>query len=1090
MTLRLFTSNRLEILANTLAEVLKEPLKSVLDEEIIVVQSKGMERWVSMQLARGHGICANYRFPFPNNFIHEVFQKVISKLPERSDFDPKIMTWKILKLLPSCFKKPGFESLSSYLRNTQTDLKGFQLSKRIADTFDQYLLFRPEMMFKWEGGEENHWQAVLWRELIKETETIHRAAVGKDFFKAIEESSTTIDGLPERISVFGISALPRFHMQIFKAISQFIQINLFLMNPCKEYWGDILSDWAMKKTMGRKDKTGLTFEELHLEKGNSLLASMGTLAKDFFDLVNEYSLEEFPLFDNSHENNLLSLIQSDILNLRDRHNGLNTKEMIVHTDHSIQIHSCHSPMREIEILYDHLLDMFENDPYLLPKDILVMMPDIETYAPYIQAVFDTPEDPSRKIPFSISDRSIRKESKIINTFLAMLDLLGSRFAASQVFAILESPAIHRKFDIMEADLTLIRKWLTDTRIRWGIDKDDRSQRGLPALEENTWKAGLERLILGYALPGQDENMFRGILPYDHIEGSDASVLGSLLDFTEKLFTYVTALYPPRTLNQWSKTFIKLLDTFFMPDEDTEREMQVIRRTLNELGDMQEIADFNEKIDINVITWHLKNFLETEGFGSGFITGGVTFCAMLPMRSIPFQVICCVGMNDDSYPRQSKPLSFDLIAQYPQPGDRSRRNDDRYLFLETLLSARKILYISYVGQNIQDNSIIPPSVVVSELMDYIEQGFAISGERIHDHIVTKHRLQAFSPEYFKKGEKLFSYSDENCHTGQYILKARKTPILFISKGLSIPEEEWKTVDLNDLSSFFSNPSRFLLKKRLGIHLEEQSLILEDREAFDVKALEKYLLNKELLERKLEGANLKDSIPIVRAHGQLPHGTPGECIYENLCNGIDNFVKKNTPYMQETTLEPLDVDLNIAGFRLTGRINTIYQARLIQYRYARVKARDRLRVWIHHLTLNCLMADTYPRTSMLAGLDPNKRPDSVWAAWEFSPVENSRDILEHLLRKYWEGLMKPLHFFSDTSWNYANTLLAKNKSERDALNTARRIWEKTDYNPGECNDPYYEFCFGNADPLDSEFRGLAEEIFRPFFDHQIAITNDNT
>jgi len=422
MTLRLFTSNRLEILANTLAEVLKEPLKSVLDEEIIVVQSKGMERWVSMQLARGHGICANYRFPFPNNFIHEVFQKVISKLPERSDFDPKIMTWKILKLLPSCFKKPGFESLSSYLRNTQTDLKGFQLSKRIADTFDQYLLFRPEMMFKWEGGEENHWQAVLWRELIKETETIHRAAVGKDFFKAIEESSTTIDGLPERISVFGISALPRFHMQIFKAISQFIQINLFLMNPCKEYWGDILSDWAMKKTMGRKDKTGLTFEELHLEKGNSLLASMGTLAKDFFDLVNEYSLEEFPLFDNSHENNLLSLIQSDILNLRDRHNGLNTKEMIVHTDHSIQIHSCHSPMREIEILYDHLLDMFENDPYLLPKDILVMMPDIETYAPYIQAVFDTPEDPSRKIPFSISDRSIRKESKIINTFLAMLDL--------------------------------------------------------------------------------------------------------------------------------------------------------------------------------------------------------------------------------------------------------------------------------------------------------------------------------------------------------------------------------------------------------------------------------------------------------------------------------------------------------------------------------------------------------------------------------------------------------------------------------------------------------------------------------------------
>ena len=1085
MTLRLFTSNRLEILADTLAEVLRKPLASVLDEEIIVVQSKGMERWVSMQLSQRHGICANYRFPFPNAFVHEVFQKVIPDLPERSDFDPKTMTWRIMKLLPSCIRKPGFESLRAYLGDTQRNLKRFQLSERIADTFDQYLLFRPEMIFRWEGGEENHWQAVLWRELIKETVTMHRAALGKAFCKATEEFPTTIHSLPKRIFVFGISALPRFHIQMLEAISRFSQINLFLMNPCKEYWGDILSDWEMKKTIATKGKSDLAFEELHLEKGNSLLASMGVLGKDFFDLVNECDCEEFPSFKNSGENNLLSWIQSDILNLRDRHQGLDAKEMIALNDNSIQVHSCHSPMREIEVLHDRLLDMFEKDSDLLPKDILVMTPDIETYAPYIQAVFDTPADASRKIPFSISDRSIKRESEIINTFLAILDLLGGRFTASQVFAILESTAVHRKFDIMEADLTLVRKWLTDTRIRWGINREDRSQLGLPALAENTWKAGLERLILGYALPGQDENMFNGILPYDHIEGINASVLGRLLDLTEQLFTHVTSLGQPRTLNQWSKTLTELLEKFFMPDEDTEREMQVIRRTFNDLGNIQKIAIFDEEIDINVIKWHLRNFLETEGFGFGFITGGVTFCAMLPMRSIPFKVICCVGMNGDAYPRQAKPLGFDLIAKHPKPGDRSRRNDDRYLFLEAILSARKILYTSFIGQNIQDNSIIPPSVVVSELIDYIEQGFTISEKTILDHIFTKHRLQAFSPEYFKEGEKLFSYSEENCQAAQCILEAREAPISFISRGLSNPEEEWKTVDLNDLSTFFANPSRFLLNKRLGIHLEEMALILEDREAFDVKALEKYLLNKKLLEKKLEGENLKDFFPTVHASGQLPHGTLGECIFEELSQGVESFVEKSKPYIQETILEPLEVDLYISGFRLTGRINPIYPERLLQYRYARVKTKDRLKVWIHHLALNSFMADTYPRTSMLAGLEPDKRRESVWAAWEYSSVENSKEILESLLKEYWAGLMKPLHFFPDTSWTYVHTLLEKNKSEEDALNSARRIWEKTDYSRGECEDPYYQLCFGNIDPLDSEFRRIAEEIFRPFLEHQIAI-----
>ncbi|MBW2330485.1 MAG: exodeoxyribonuclease V subunit gamma [Deltaproteobacteria bacterium] len=1066
---RLFTSNRLEILAEALSEVLRTPLASPLDEEIIVIQSKGMERWVSTELARHHGICANIRFPFPNAFVYEVFGKVIQDLPERSPFDPKIMTWKIMGLLPSCVRLPGFDSLGGYLGDAVGHLKLFQVSERIADTFDQYLLFRPETILGWERNKEDHWQAVLWRELVKEDEKGHRAGLGKAFLEAVEKSSTEIKGLPERISVFGISALPRFHMQIFAALSRFTQVNLFLMNPCREYWGDIVSDREMKRTLDRERTQDVTPEELHLEKGNSLLASMGALGRDFFDLVNEFNSEEISSFQEPGEDNLLLCIQSDILNLRDRDQGSDGKKLVAQDDTSIRIHSCHSPMREIEVLHDRLLEMFEKDPSLLPRDVLVMTPDIETYCPYVQAVFDVPANDPRRIPFSIADRSVRKESQIIGTFLSILDLCGSRFGAPQVLAILESRAVQRKFGLSEADFELIRKWVNDTRIRWGIDEKSRSELDLPPFPENTWKAGLERLLLGYAMPGHDENMFGGVLPYDHVEGSEASVLGKFLEFADRLFADVTSLDQPRTLNEWSKTLTELLEGLFLADEDTESETLLIRRTLEDLGDTKEISGFDEEIDIRVIKSHLGSYLEKEGFGFGFIAGGVTFCAMLPMRSIPFKVICLVGMNGDAYPRQSKPLGFDLMAKNPKPGDRSRRHDDRYLFLEAILSAREKLYISYVGQSIQDNTLIPPSVLVSELMDYTEEGFKIEGEKILDHIITKHRLQAFSPKYFKKNKKLFTYSEANCQAAECILKTRQAPVPFISKGLSDPEQEWKTVDLDRLCSFFGNPAKFLLNRRLGIYLEERASILEERETFDVKGLEKYLLEQTLVERKFLGRELEDFLPVAKASGGLPHGTIGECIYDSLSHGVKRFVEMTEPNMQGTKLEPLEIDLSISRFRVTGRIDAIYPERLIQYRYANVKPKDRLKVWIHHLALNCLKVDDYPRTSMLVGLRPTG-PEPVWIAWEYSPVEDSEEILGKLLEKYWEGLIRPVHFFPKSSWEYAQMVLERNKSEEEALLKARTTWAGSDYHRGECEDAYYQLCFGNTDPLDSEFQQI--------------------
>lgn len=1080
--LRIFTGNKLEILIKNLAETLLTPLKSPFTKEIIVVQSRGMEKWVRMELAGYHGICANCAFPFPNAFVNDVFRKVLPDIPESSPFNPKIMTWKIMKLLPSCIMRPGFENLRTYLEDAKGDLKRYQLSERIADTFDQYLLFRPQWIFQWEQGREDHWQAVLWRELSKGNKQMHRAAMAKEFLKTLGESSTLMQALPERVSIFGISALPRFHMQILAALAGHTQMNLFLMNPCKEYWSDIVSDWELERTT-RMPGQNYSPEELHLEKGNSLLGSMGTLGRDFFDLLTEFDSEEHTSFEDYKGNSLLSFIQSDILNLRDTQKRSGEKRAVESKDRSVRIHSCHSPMREIEVLHDQLLHMFEQDRDLTPGDILVMTPDIETYSPYIHAVFDAHSNNGTWIPFSVADRSIRMESRVIDVLPAILDLKANRFSVSQVMAILESGGVRLKFAFSETDLALISKWLKEVRIRWGINGQDRVEMGFPDFSENTWEAGLSRLLLGYAMPGQEMKTFGGILPYDQMEGNDVEVLGRLYEFTEKLFTTAACLDRPRTPKAWSEFLAALLEDFFLPEEDTEREIQVLRDILVDLEERAEAAVFDEEIDLNVIKRHLAHCLEHEGTASGFITGGVTFCAMLPMRSIPFKVICLVGMDNNAYPRQPKSPGFDLMAKHPKPGDRSRRVDDRYLFLETILSAREYIYISYVGQSIQDNSMIPPSVLVSELMDYIEQGFYLSGADIRAHIRSKHRLQAYSPEYFKKDGDLFSYSKENFLTAQAVLSDRRPAAPFISKGLSRPsEEEWSSIDINDLCRFFSKPAKFLLNRRLGIYMEKDTSILDDVEPFDIKALERYTLNKDLLEMRLAGLNLRDLLPLMRSAGRLPHGSVGQCMFEETAQGVEAFAQKIEDYTEKTLLDPLEMDLSISDFRLTGRIHAVYPERRITYRYAQIRPEDRLEAWIYHLALNLPGADDYPKTSILIGQAPKNRK-LIWSAWEFSPVEDGGKILKVLIDHYRAGLIKPLPFFPRSSWEYAVLLLGKGRSQKDALDSAGNIWTGNEISSGECADRYHQICFGDAaDPLDSEFQRIAEEVFGPLLDHQ--------
>jgi exodeoxyribonuclease V gamma subunit len=1132
MPFTLITSNRLEILAEKLAEILSQPLSSPLQPEIIVVQSKGMERWLSLQLAEKLGVCANVRFPFPNHFLAEIGERIgVAALNGDSDpYSKEILTWRIMRILPQCLEQPEFAAPQRYLvhqsgsaqpKNGTSDLKRIQLSSRIADLFDQYLVFRPDMISNWERGSDGNsnderWQAELWRRLTAECEQPHRAEIGKQIIATLKQSSPGEFDLPQRVSVFGVSTLPPFHLAVLDALAAHSEVNLFLMNPCKEYWGEIRSrreiGRAQRRSLSTRSESSqlaLNFAAKYFEDGNRLLASMGEQGRDFFDLI----LENFDaeIIDESFDpsaDSCLTALQRDILNLEEPDTPLNPPSRGDLKDRSVQIHSCHSERREIEVLLDHLLALFESHPDLQPRDVVVMAPDIEKYSPFIQSVFDLPEDDPRRLPYSISDRSFSAEGEMVSMFLTLLGLSKSRLTANEVLNILGMSIVSQRYGLSEDELQLIQHWVRKTRIRWGADADYRKKLGLPGFQQNTWRAGLERLLLGYALPGEQRILYGdGIVPYDDIEGDQADVLGKLLEFTNHLFHLVAQLERPRPLHDWQEFLLWVLDTFFDArgkrrapqrcvalSSDAQRTLYLIRRVVLSLKELQLDAQFEEEIDIRAILYYINSQFRERGYGFGYLGGGVTFCSMLPMRSIPFKVVCLIGMNSDAYPRSSPQLGFDLMQRAPRKGDRSRRADDRYLFLESLLSARAVFYVSYIGQSIKDNSEIPPSVVVVELLDYLAHRFGLSEKECRQRFVTSHPLQGFSRKYFlgENGGGLFTYSQENLAIARSFLKERiagppagGVGKPFIAAPLPQPEEELRTVSVADLYRFFRHPVRYLFNKRLGIFVSDEAALLEDDEPFKLEDLERYDVAQRLKRALLEKLDRRQFKEIEERLGALPHGILGDHQYISLEEKVDEFVQRTSRFVKTVAPRPLAVDLPIGDFHLTGRLELLTEQGIVLYEYASADAKRALRVWIEHLVHNAIDSD-FAKESFLFAVNTSTKGE--WVGCRFRPLSNSREILHQLLNVYWRGLTEPLRFFPRSSWKFVSLIRQPEKKKsaeqnrKEALQTAKKN-EWDDYRFPEKKDPYWQICFGREDDaLTEDFCQLAEEILGPLFEHR--------
>ena len=1034
--LRVYHSNRLDVLEALMEFIVeRERLDDPFEPEMILVQSTGMAQWLQMTLSQKFGIAANIDFPLPASFIWDMFVRVLPEIPKESAFNKRSMSWKLMTLLPQLLEREDFTLLRHYLTDDSDKRKLFQLSSKAADLFDQYLVYRPDWLAQWEAGhlveglgEAQAWQAPLWKALVEYTHELgqprwHRANLYQRFIETLESATTCPSGLPSRVFICGISALPPVYLQALQALGKHIEIHLLFTNPCRYYWGDIKDPAYLAKLLTRQRRHSFEDRELPLfrdsenagqlfnsdgeqDVGNPLLASWGKLGRDYIFLLSDLeNSQELDAFVDVTPDNLLHNIQSDILELENHAvAGVNLEEFsrsdnkrpLDPQDSSVTFHVCHSPQREVEVLHDRLLAMLEEDPTLTPRDIIVMVADIDSYSPFIQAVFGSaPAD--RYLPYAISDRRARQSHPVLEAFISLLSLPDSRFVSEDVLALLDVPVLAARFDITEEGLRYLRQWVNESGIRWGIDDDNVRELELPATGQHTWRFGLTRMLLGYAMESA-QGEWQSVLPYDESSGLIAELVGHLASLLMQLNIWRRGLAQERPLEEWLPVCRDMLNAFFLPDAETEAAMTLIEQQWQAIIAEGLGAQYGEAVPLSLLRDELAQRLDQERISQRFLAGPVNICTLMPMRSIPFKVVCLLGMNDGVYPRQLAPLGFDLMSQKPKRGDRSRRDDDRYLFLEALISAQQKLYISYIGRSIQDNSERFPSVLVQELIDYIGQSHYLPGDetlncdeseaRVKAHLTCLHTRMPFDPQNYQPGN-LQSYAREWLPAASQAGKAHSEfvqPLPF-----TLPE----TVPLETLQRFWAHPVRAFFQMRLQVNFRTEDSEIPDTEPFILEGLSRYQINQQLLNALVEQDDAERLFRRFRAAGDLPYGAFGEIFWETQCQEMQQLADRVIACRQPG--QSLEIDLTCNGVQITGWLPQVQPDGLLRWRPSLLSVAQGMQLWLEHLVYCASGGNGESRLFL--------RKDGEW---RFPPLaaEQALHYLSQLIEGYREGMSAPL------------------------------------------------------------------------------------
>jgi exodeoxyribonuclease V gamma subunit len=1126
-------SNQLETLRDVVEHWLHEHPLAPLENEVFLVQSNGMGQWLKQSLAQNSslGIAAGISVQLPSLFIWSVYRAILGQqIPKQQLFAKAPLTWRLYRLLPVLVSQPEFETLATFLAEDTSRRKRYQLAEQLADLFDQYQVYRSDWIADWAEGHDflrsahgepltlagqHRWQAALWRAVMADlheadTAFASRALVHDRFMHDIDRIDTRPEGLPRRVILFGLSSLPQQSLEVMAKLGKFCQIVLFVPNPCRHYWADIIEDKELLKAERRRQPfksgmtTALTDDELHLH-ANPLLAAWGKQGRDYIRLLDHF--DETQTYENWHwpdnkidlfndygepgQRSLLNHLQQSILDLEPIPGA---PVQINAADDSLVFHIAHSPQREVEILHDQLLARFnaagQNGTPLFPRDIIVMVPDINNYAPHILAVFgQVKPDDSRYIPFSLADQQQRGLNPLLVAVEALLKLPESRFTVSEFLALLEVPAFRQRFAIDESAVPKLHQWIEESGIRWGLNAQQRKQTvAMPDhLDANTWQFGLQRMLLGYAVGAGEA--FNGIEPYEEIGGLDAQWLGSLSICLETLEKYTRLLRHEHTVEAWQQILSSLLDDFFSAANERDRKiLETLSRALTDWGQICEQAGLtsNDTLPLVVVREAWLTEVDEPSLHRRFLSGRVNFCTLMPMRAIPFRLICLLGMNDGDYPRTQHGHSFDLMSQRGQyrPGDRSRRQDDQYLFLEALLSARDQLYISWVGRSIRDNSERPPSVLVSQLRDVLAQGWKLTEKDrpLLEVLTVEHPLQPFSLEYVAKNRdpRLFTYAQEWYEQTQDKLTLTSN---------KVADEKTFTLNLESLARFMKAPVRAFCLHTLKFGFDEETVTSEDNEPFGFNNLESYLLANELLST-LQSEKPADPERFFETQrrtmtqkGRLPYSGFARPAFNTLAEPVKQTWRQYQSVLPDWLVEmaPQSVEFHFeldCGITITlqGDLDHLRQSSkgssvsMIHLTAQKLMKSDQinyanlLQYWVQHLAA---CASGMAVQSIVAGAD---------TVLDIAPLPqaDALELLKTLAEAWHQGMQAPLPVACRTAFAWLGA------PQGSAIAAAQERYEGNDWKLGEVDfDPYLARFFPSFNSLNPHFETWAVLLYQPVF-----------
>ncbi|MCB1626427.1 MAG: exodeoxyribonuclease V subunit gamma, partial [Xanthomonadales bacterium] len=985
--------------------------------------------------------------------------------------------------------------VASYLRGEDSVRRRFQLADRLAGLYSQYLVYRRDWLLRWERDERSgfavagHWQGELWRRIVLDIGQGHRAQRMNDLLAALPRMSADPD--QPALHVFGHSHLPRDILLALRQLARSRLVNIYFPDPCRELWEDL-----------RQQRTHYLAgdEGPFLQLAQPLLASLGRLGQHHALLLNSLDAhdDDRDLRDREAreqpQDGLLQRLQNAIRTLQPTWSAQSDEALLA--DDSLRIHACHTRLRELEVLKDVLLDQLARHRDLQPRQIVVMAPNMAAYAPLIPAVFGQAGRSGGLLPYHLADVSLGRTHPLLTAFMQLLDLPGERISRSQVLALLGLPAVMRRLGLDESQLAAIERWLVRSQVAWGLDGPMKADFGAAPVADNSFAFGFDRMASGFLL-GQvpPEQLLDGILPAAPVAGPDAQALGPLWALLELLADWRAQCAHPRRLSEWSWSLQDWIERLFQADWQDDEEQSALAaldRAVMALRVESEQAGCDPEVEWPVVQQALLQSLETVPERQAFLAGGMTFCGMVPQRAIPFEVVALLGLNDGEFPRSSADAGLDLLLRHPRVGDRASRSEDRYLFLEALMSARRALHLSWVGQGVQDGKPRNPALPLAELMRQLDrahglEGAAAKGERPW---LLRHALQPFDARYFESDStdpRWFSYSAEFAATQA---DPQRLPWAFLRDAPALPQVATaQTVALEDLCEFLARPAQWLCLNALGLSrsaLEDeqhgdQEPLTRDRDPRDDTPVQ-------LLWQALHDG--LDQIPLdppvhLRQSGQLAAGWVGDQAYAELreqAQALLDGLRALPPFAEGAPLpDPQAIDLTLDGIRLVGQVPDVYRAESARWLVRVVNSAQAdfgklLPLYAQWAALRLSRPDEDSAVALLQP-DGERPPGSQRNDWVKAfphSLESLQAGLLGLVQEYRQAEQTAGRYFPRSSHAAAKALA----SGKEPLAAARKTWRspfvdagEADYAPG-----YNQMLGGDETFLAPGTAGAADFIER--------------